>query len=278
MKPAEALRMLARDGAPLGRFDEVDRFTDLPFPVPALISEPMDAEEGLAVWGAAHRLRGSTGLVPVLLGAEPMIDWFLGKGGSAERFGQPCDQGVPFQGRKGRSALARIRQRPALPPQPGPVLEVLADRLRERFSADVVDQLWSQMMTIRPVWAPRSDGLRPTSAFEHDGEPVRCVLLGCPPWEVPLFLGLGGWNGSPGPAEQAVLLRGWQQRHQATLLHVGRGTVDLWVERPAVRLDEVRPLLWEVLLYCCDAVFADDDAFAGVRQMLASPRWSFAWD
>lgn len=282
MKPAEAMRVFEREGVPVPRLDEVDRFTDVPFPVPALLSEAMPVDEAVALWQSARRHRLITGLVPVLLGAEPMIDWFGAAGPVRERFGQPQDADAPFRGRPGRLALNRIRRRPPIPSDARGTFAQLEATLAERFSGPVVAALRGEIDAIQPVWAAHGgEGIDNNSllGFEHDDEPVRCALIECQPYELPLFLGLGGFNGSPGPLDQAVILREWGARHDAELLHIGRGTIDMWAERPAVRLDDVRALLWEILLYCCDAAFQDaDEAFGGLRRMLATPRWTFAWD
>lgn len=278
MKTGEALRILATDGAPLPRFEDVDRFTDHAFPVPALLSEPLPADEGAAVWAAADRRAAVTGLVPVLLGEEPMIDWFPHPGALRERFGRSSAADEPFQGRAGPAALARVRANPPVPDDAGPVLAWMAEQARQRFSAEVVDRLWAQMTRLRPVW--RADAPPPSAPrFEDEEEAVRCALIGAPSWELPRWLGLGGFNDSPEPLEQGVFLRRWHHAHGARLLHIGRGTVDLWVDRPATTVRLVRERLWDVFLYNPDAVFADTaGTFDALRTMLAGPRWTFSWD
>lgn len=261
MNPADAMRYLVDRGHFVPGFDEV-----APFPIPALISEEMPADESLALWEAARLHAPGTGYAPVLVGAEPMAEWFAGKRWS--------------------SFLKRIStSRKRYAADPAAVRASLEARLADRFSPQVIERLREEMETVRPAWLVRSGGepaqpleMEP-SRFVAGGEPVRCLLLRCPPAEVPIYLGLGGWNGSPDPHEQAQLLAGWHARHGTSIVHVGRGSVAMFSERPPVRIDELRPLLWETFLYCYDAVFQDaDGTFASLRRMLSSPWWCFSWD
>jgi hypothetical protein len=270
---ADAMRYLADRGLRVPSFDDVDRFTGLPFPVTALISEEMTGDESLAVWHAARSHTRRTGLVPVLIGAEPMIEWFNGEWGSV--------------------LIERISAfREASKADPHLIRAALEARLAERFSAQVIERLRGEMAAVRPAWlvrcgrsciAPRDPGFGPVDMdaqrFLSDEEPVRCVLLGCRPHEVPVYLGLGGWNGSPEPHEQAMLLKGFGQRHGTQIVHIGRGAVEMYSPRPPARIDELRVLLWEAFLYCFDAAFQDEDStFRHLRGMLSQEWWCFSWD
>lgn len=271
MNGSEAMRYLEGRGLVLPAFEEVDRYlgTDVSLPIPAFISEEMGPEASLALWSAAREHMPTTRLVPVLLGAEPMIDW-----ASPRRLRQ-----LPERIARNRAAAAR---------PPHAVLARVEARLAKRFSRQVVDRLHTAMDNVRPAWLVRPGAAPPAHDFGGDAdamrflaapEPIRCVLLGCAPWESPLYLGLGGWNGSPRPHEQALLLRAWWERHGAQLVHVGRSSVELYAERPAVRIEAMRELLREVLLYCHDAAFQDaDDSFPTLRTMLAGNWWTFWWD
>jgi hypothetical protein len=264
VRPAEAMRALSRRGLKVPRFDELDGFTGHPFPIPALVSDEMDAADSLHLWAEARSTPG-LGLSPLLVGAEPMLD----------------DLGRLDTLAATRRIRDRIRRASAPPER---VLAARAGRLADRFSPVVLQRLAGEMASIRPAWRVGPGAEPPSmdaaSVLQMDpGEPVRCLLLGCAPWEIPLYLGLGGRSGAPEPHEQAVLLRGWHERHGAALVHVGRGAVAVYADRPARRIEELRPLLWEVFLYSHDAVFQDHDgAFGGLRRMLAQPWWLFSWD
>jgi hypothetical protein len=244
----EAMRRLgSRSGV---RFEEVDHIDGVAIAGSIWLSGDLPAEDALDTWEAARVEMGSTRLVPVLLGAEPMI-----------------------HGRQVRGPLPPVD---ALA-----VRDALENALVARFSRPVVDRLRAEMAAIRPAWLARSGGSPPG---ERDlvpfdpGEAVRCALIRGEPWEVPLRLGVGG-EGLPEPREHAAILHGWWRDHGAMIAHVGRGELAIHVERPPVRVEDFPPLLWDTLLYCCDAVFQDEDAsFAGLRRMLAGPWWSFGWD
>ena len=138
------------------------------------------------------------------------------------------------------------------------------------------------MDRLNPVWLVRGDQAAAEGSgpwpFLVEPEPVRCLLLACRPWEVPLYIGLGG-QGAPSPAEQSVVLHGWYERYGTHVVHVGRTMVATHSDRPPERIAELRHLLWEVFLYCGDAVFADtDDSFAELRAMLGGEGWAFWWD
>lgn len=206
------------------------------------------------------------GLVPLLVGAEPMID-------DLDRLGTRA-AGQRIRGRVKRAAG-----------DPQAVRATLEARMAERFSPVVLERLRAEMEAVRAAWLvkpgaapPAVPDPQPERLFDQS-EPVRCLLLGCAPWEVPLYVGLGGHSGSPLPHEQAILLRAWHERHGVALVHVGRGDVAMHAQRPVARVEDLRPLLWEVFLYCYDAAFQDvDGTFAGLRRMLASPWWKFGWD
>jgi hypothetical protein len=204
------------------------------------------------LWHEARRVGARSGFVPVLLGPEPMVDWT---------------------------------------PRPAPaaaLLPLVEDRLRARacarFSPQVVSRLRAEMDALRPAFLvkggmPDNCDSPPSSPVFDDSEAVRCVLLGCRAHEIPLWLGLGGWNDSPEPDEQAAVLAAWGERHGTNILHIGRSHVAMWSDRPPRRIEEFRALVWESFLYCWDSAFQDRDAnFGGLRRMLGGASWTFCWD
>ncbi len=266
MNTAEAMRYLNDRGARIPRFEDIDRFIGFEFPIQAMMTEALPADESLKLWQTARAHAPRTGLVPVLVGAEPMIDWFAGA---------DCEE-----------VLERLHAHRAQSPSAA-VLETLEQRAIQRFSASVVEQLRAEMNAIRPAWRVLPGHGAEYVGHETDGAPdflaeeeeVRCILLQCPAVDVPIYLGLGGWNDSPQPHEQSAIFSRWNARFGTQIAHVGRSSIGLWSTRPPTRIDEYRELLWETFLYCHNTAFQDGDAtFSGVRQMLAQPWWSFFWD
>jgi hypothetical protein len=281
------MRYLEDQGLLVPMFDEVERVLGrgLPFPVPALISEELSAGAALALWAASREHTRKTGLVPVLLGAEPMVDLAPPDPSRAGRDVMSARGWARMMGniRKNQAAAAHETFES--------VVAELEGRVVDRFSAQVVERLREAMQQIRPVYLVRPDqvtagpGVADEPAqvapyeFLADPEPVRCILLGCRPWETPLYLGFGGRGACPPPPMQAIVLRRWWKNHGTEIVHIGRSTVAMHSARPPQRIDALRPLLWDVFLYCYDAVFRDaDDSFAELRTMLAGNGWQFWWD
>jgi len=265
MNTAEAMRYLHDRGAHIPRFEEIDRLIGFEFPIPAMMTEALPADECLQLWETARQHQPRTRLVPVMIGAEPMIDWFAAL---------DCEEVVH------RVHTLRAQGRST------DVLETLEQRAIERFSGQVVSTLRSEMFAVRPAWrvtSERSHEPCNTDAeqflpFLSEEESLRCILLQCEPADVPLYLGFGGWNDSPAPDEQSAMLARWQARFGVQIGHIGRSGVSLFSTQPPSKIDEYRQLLWETFLYCHNTAFQDDATFSGVRQMLAQPWWSFFWD
>lgn len=92
-----------------------------------------------------------------------------------------------------------------------------------------------------------------------------------------------GWQGAVNyrdtPAPLTVVLRSWEERFGATLLHVGFDTVDLLVERPARSLREALPIAAEHFAFCLDNIYQGAGSIAEyARQLPGAARWSFWWD
>jgi hypothetical protein len=98
-------------------------------------------------------------------------------------------------------------------------------------------------------------------------------------WEVPAYLGIGGWNDCPDPYEQVAILRRWHERYGAEIVGYTGDVVELHVTRPVEDAGEARRLASEQYAYCSDIVdqgIGTVDALAAA--LVGSIVWYFWWD
>jgi hypothetical protein len=108
---------------------------------------------------------------------------------------------------------------------------------------------------------------------------VRVLVLGVPAATLPIYVRFGGFNECPGPALQAVALAHWQEQLGARLVFVGSDTLEYWVDRPPLTLDAVRTLAWEQYLFCSDIVDQGTSNVAALgRELAGNHAWFFWWD
>ena len=98
-------------------------------------------------------------------------------------------------------------------------------------------------------------------------------------WEAPAFLGFGGWNACPQPAEHCAVLARWNQLYGAELACLTRDVIELWADRPPTTREAAMALAREQFDYCEDII----DQGAGTLSNLAAgllggTAWYFWWD
>jgi hypothetical protein len=92
-----------------------------------------------------------------------------------------------------------------------------------------------------------------------------------------------GWNGAanvqPSAAPLTAVLRSWEDRFGATVLHVGFDTLDLLVRRPVTTEQAALAVAAEHFAFCADNVY---QGAGSIREYAAelpgAGRWSFWWD
>jgi uncharacterized protein DUF4253 len=99
------------------------------------------------------------------------------------------------------------------------------------------------------------------------------------PWEVPAYLGLGGWNECPSPEVHAAIMRRWHERFGAQIAGYTGDVVELHIARPVEDPDTAVALARAQYAYCPDVV----DQGVGTLEALAallvgSTVWYFWWD
>ena len=92
-----------------------------------------------------------------------------------------------------------------------------------------------------------------------------------------------GWQGAMNyhrtPAPLTVVLRSWEDRFGATVMHVGFDTIDLLVERPALSQQAALAVAAEHFAFCMDNIYQGAGSISQyARQLTGSTRWSFWWD
>lgn len=98
------------------------------------------------------------------------------------------------------------------------------------------------------------------------------------PWELALWIPMGGFNDCPPPEEQASVFRHWQERYGAIPYYVNEDTWVLKTNRPLTE-SEARVVAREQFLFCIDLFQAFP---AGVNQLATHLQtkdiWVFWWD
>lgn len=133
-----------------------------------------------------------------------------------------------------------------------------------------------------PDDAEPSEGF--TTPFEVlSGEPhasVRFALLPTSaPWEVPAFLGLGGWNECPSAAEHCAVMRHWHDRYGAEIVAATRDVIEMSVARPPRDRAAALELARKQYTYCADIVDQGCETIANLAAaLLLGTAWYFWWD
>lgn len=169
-------------------------------------------------------------------------------------------------------------------------------------AATLLPELWADQMPepeeeqdMAEVLAPYSrpfPGLAPASTGNASPGQLRAAVESLPG---PLRIGLVaaarpadaltalGWGGAVNYVEDpeviSAVLRSWEERFGASLLHVGFDVLDLLVERPVTTAPEVLAVAAEHYAFCPDNVDQGAGSITEYAAELAdATRWSFWWD
>lgn len=134
-------------------------------------------------------------------------------------------------------------------------------------------------------WPARPDVLQGPSAPYNilTGDPFDpCYILVVPArhgWDVPAYVGWGGWNENPPPELHIAALRSWHERFGAELVGMSFEVLDLRVARRPATRDEALALAREHFDYCPDIVLQGTDTLAPLAAShMVSDWWYFWWD
>ncbi|MET7424991.1 DUF4253 domain-containing protein [Dactylosporangium sp. NPDC005555] len=114
----------------------------------------------------------------------------------------------------------------------------------------------------------------------HYDEVVVALVPAAAPWQVPLVLRHGGWNGYPSPAEHAAILRYFHARYGAELVAMTTDSAEFTVRHPPLDRPAALRLAMEYTVYndgAYDNYFADTLTDLAVS-LGGEPVWRVWWD
>lgn len=99
------------------------------------------------------------------------------------------------------------------------------------------------------------------------------------PWELALWVPMGGWNDCPMPEEQAAVFKLWYEKYGAYPAIVTGDTWELYAERPVHDEKNACKLANEMYLFCTDIVDQGVDSIGALaKTLMDSEVWYFWWD
>ena len=111
------------------------------------------------------------------------------------------------------------------------------------------------------------------------------LIVKCPtqhPWELPLFLPMGGFGHCPTPAEQAAIFRFWHAQNSAVPVVAAYDAWELRVANPPMQLLEAERLALQQFAFDYDLVLQahrnDGDSIRALASHLVGAKaWYFWW-
>jgi hypothetical protein len=120
--------------------------------------------------------------------------------------------------------------------------------------------------------------------LESAGGPLRQeVVIGLVPtsrsWEVPAFVGFGGWNECPEGAVHVAIHEKWHRDYGSDVASLTSDVIECTVERLPGNRTEAMQLAREQFLYCPDLVHQGTQSLEQLAALLMySKVWYFWWD
>jgi hypothetical protein len=212
-----------------------------------------DGDRAIPLWRALRRMTSDTGYYPVI----------LGDGGSLDRIREVLESSEPPD-----AILARASE-----------LDAQA-WLAQRSAA--LERDWE---TPHGEWS-EPDGEELPYTIPTDilsGRPLAHVAIALVPttraWEVPAWLGYGGWNDCPEPAVQVAVMKRWHERYGAEVVGMSEDVVEMRVARPPRTRAASMELAGEHYAYCYDIVLSGTGSIEGLASgVLGRGVWFFWWD
>jgi hypothetical protein len=112
------------------------------------------------------------------------------------------------------------------------------------------------------------------------GKPAAVLLVRVEhSYEVPAYLGFGGWNECPAPELQVAVLREWQKEYGAVPACITGDVLECAVLRPPQSEAEAMKLAAEQWIFCDDIVGQGTQTVRKLAMDIwRSPNWFFWWD
>jgi hypothetical protein len=108
--------------------------------------------------------------------------------------------------------------------------------------------------------------------------PARLLLIDAETHEVPLVLGLGGFNRCPAPEDHAVVFRHLEEMYGCKPIGVARDTVIFSVARPPKTLTALRRAAWTRFLYGDPSLYSGPRGLCELALESRGSRWLCWWD
>ena len=152
----------------------------------------------------------------------------------------------------------------------------MAGRLKE------VSDYYEEVLGEWPVFTPDPASIGAhLDVLSHQPHPV--VYLAKMPtprsWEAPVYIGMGGWNDCPDPAEISAFAKRWHERYGAEVISITHDVMEFVVANPPTTREDALALAKEQYLFCSDIVEQGvGDISTLAAALLNSKYWYFWWD
>lgn len=209
----------------------------------------------LETWGKLHSIAEETGMSPVVLGGEPILQRLI-EGKSTD--GKTADPeiivetslNIPlpqwFLRRNVPGAELPVQDWPDEPPA-APQTQLMA--IMDPQTLSPVEKVWLALL--------------PTPAS----------------WELPAYLQFGGGGKCPDPAEHVAIWRRWQALYGAEVVAVTGDTLEARVTRPPDNRPAALRLAREHCIYCRELLASGVQSVESLAAyLLISPIWAFWWN
>jgi hypothetical protein len=102
------------------------------------------------------------------------------------------------------------------------------------------------------------------------------------PWELAVWVPMGGFNGCPAPEEQAAVFKYWHEKYGAVPAVVSYDIWEMKAEKPPLTYGAAETLAKEQFAFCPDIVYQAGGGWDSIRglasQLKNSAVWFFWWD
>jgi len=115
--------------------------------------------------------------------------------------------------------------------------------------------------------------------FNSSGEVIIAKIPTENPWELAVWVPMGGFNECPTPAEQVAVFHYWYDKYGAVPAVVNYDTWQMTLAKPSFTADEAMELAEEQFAFCYDIVLQGTETIRGLASILKnSSVWFFWWD
>jgi hypothetical protein len=221
--------------------------------------------DAVGIWIALRERLAGTGLMPLLLSdlpGDPGRPWESGEL-------RPSDPGV-LAGLDAPAVLRELWDRHVPVPEED-----------EAWTAEVLAPYSRAFPGLAPAVSGQVGAAQLSEAAASLDGPLRIGLVAAGrPADT---LVSAGWRGAANyhdvPAPLTVVLRSWEERFGATLMHLGFDTMDLLVERPVTSREAALAVAAEHFAFCMDNVYQGAGSIQEyAAELPGATRWSFWWD